>query len=85
MNTGFYSLYQLYTTRETERQKEHCGVFPWGRTKILRLVRQKEFPAPVKVGRGNVWKKGVIHRYEELIGAGVALAEAAVRAEAAMG
>lgn len=63
-DTGFYSLRQLYSTGETERQKAHIGIFPWGRTKILTMVKAGTFPKPVKTdGKILTWRKEDIHRY----------------------
>lgn len=79
---GFYSLYQLYSTRETARQKAHNGIFQWGKTKLLALVGAGEFPAPLKIGKYLVWQKGVIHQYARLMGQGVPLATAVIQAQA---
>ena len=72
---GFYSLAQLCTYQETEKQKPRVGIFPWGRTRILGMVSRGEFPAPVKrIGRFNLWPKKVIHEYIKEIEKGECLA-----------
>lgn len=68
-DTGFYSLAQLCSRSETERQKGRVGVFPWSRTKILAMIERGEFPQPVRgLGRANLWPKATIREYAERIG-----------------
>ncbi len=83
MDVGFYSLQQLASQAETEKQKGRAGVFPLSEMTIRRMWTRGEFPKPVKYMNRNVWGKEVINSYANLIKQGVALAEAAVRAEAA--
>lgn len=85
MGSGFYCIRQLASQRETERQKARIGMFPWCAMTLRRMWARGEFPKPIVWMSRNVWKRGVIDEYARLIGAGVALAEAAVRAEATVG
>ena len=65
-DVGFYKLSQLYSRRETERQKPYDGIFPWGKAKIQRMVRRGEFPKPIKgYGRADLWDKAEIHAFIE--------------------
>lgn len=64
---GYYDLRQLSSAKETSRQKERVGVFPWSKSKIRRLVKRLEFPQPVRFGKAaNTelwWRKTDIHQY----------------------
>lgn len=81
-NLGYYGIYHLASARETDRRKAHVGIFHWGKTKIMALVKRGEFPAPMKnLGQANVWAKEVIHRYVEFIKQGKTLSEAAAAAQ----
>ena len=77
---GFYSLYELYTTRETEHQKPHKGIFPWSQMTIRRMWGKGEFPQPVKLLKRNVWRVDVIDKFVELIAAGMEPADATIQA-----
>lgn len=67
---GFYDLYQISSTRETKRTKEHVGIFPHHPNTIMNWVRSGEFPRPVKgMGGRNMWLKTDIHRYIQDIAA----------------
>ena len=81
---GFYSFHQLYSTGETEIQKEYNGKFPWSMSTVRRLWARGEFPKPIKLLGRNAWRCDVIDRFAELIAKGVALADAVVQAEAAV-
>jgi len=64
--TGFYSLSQLASCRETAKQRARVGVFPLCKKQILRLVDAGKFPAPVGRMSGQlVWRKDDIHEYTE--------------------
>lgn len=63
-STAFYDLYQLSSCRETLRQKEHRGVFPWSARKIRYMVEAGEFPAPIKnCGKTNWWRASDIDAF----------------------
>lgn len=66
---GYYDLRQLSSAEETSRQKKRVGVFPWSKAKIRRLVKNLEFPQPVRFGRAAnaelLWRKQDIHQYIE--------------------
>lgn len=62
--TGFYSLSQLASCRETEKRRARVGVFPIGKKQILRLVEGGGFPAPAgRVNNQLIWRKEDIHEY----------------------
>lgn len=64
--TGFYSLSQLASCRETAKQRARVVVFPLCKKQILRLVDAGKFPAPVGRMSGQlVWRKDDIHEYTE--------------------
>ena len=67
---GYYDLYQLGTVRETERKKGHRGLFPWHPETIKRRVKNGTFPAPMKLGRKNVWKEEDIDAFKRVLEAG---------------
>lgn len=68
---GFYSLSQLASCRETQRQRGRIGVLPLGKKQILRLVNAGKFPAPVGRMSGQlIWRKEDIHEYTETLAAG---------------
>ncbi len=81
---GFYSLQQLSSRNETARQKARVGVFPWCEMTIRRMWARGEFPKPIVWMKRNMWRRGVIDAYSRLIAQGVAAAEAAIQAEAAV-
>ena len=65
---GFYSLSQLASCRETQRQRGRVGILPLGKKQILRLVDAGEFPAPVGRMSGQlIWRKEDIHEYTEML------------------
>ena len=67
---GYYDLYQLGTVRETERKKGHRGLFPWHPETIKKKVANGTFPAPMKLGRKNVWKEEDIDAFIRALEAG---------------
>ena len=64
---GYYDLYQLGTVRETERRKGHRGLFPWHPETIKTKVKNGTFPAPMKLGRKNVWKEEDIDAFKRTL------------------
>ena len=63
-NTGFYSLSQLCSQGETDKQKAYVGIFPWSRMTIRRMIKKGEFPKPIEgVGRYLLWPKETIHEF----------------------
>ena len=67
--TGFYSLSQLASCRETEKRRARVGVFPIGKKQILRLVDAGKFPAPVGRMSGQlIWRKNDILNFSEKFG-----------------
>lgn len=85
MAQGYYCLADLYSQGATRRQKEKHGLLPWSDRTIQRMWAAGKFPRPFKLLGRNTWKAEVIDEYRRLFEKGVALAEAAVQAEAAMG
>ena len=76
---GYYDLYQLGTVRETERTKGHRGLFPWHPETIKTKVKNGTFPAPLKLGRKNVWKEEVIREFMAALEGNVPPAQALAR------
>ena len=67
--TGFYSLSQLASCRETEKRRARVGVFPIGKKQILLLVDAGKFPAPVGRMSGQlIWRKNDILNFSEKFG-----------------
>lgn len=65
---GFYSMRQLASFEETDKQKGQIGIFPWSRSTIRRMIKRGKFPLPIKgLGQAMVWPKDVIHAYIEKI------------------
>lgn len=63
-SVGYYDLYQISSTRETARTKEHRGILPYHPNTISGWVKKGEFPKPIKgLGNRNLWPKEVIHRF----------------------
>lgn len=70
-NTGFYSLSQLASCRETDKQRARVGVFPLSKKQILRLVDAGNFPAPVgRLGGQAIWRKVDIRAFAETLEGG---------------
>ena len=68
-DTGFYSLSQLASCRETANQRARVGVFPLSKKQILRLVDAGNFPAPVgRIGGQASWRKADIRAFAETLG-----------------
>lgn len=67
--TGFYSLSQLASCRETEKQRGHIGILPLSKKQIGRLVDAGKFPAPVgRIGGQLIWRKADIHAFTKTLG-----------------
>ena len=67
-DTGFYSLSQLASCRETEKQRARVGVFPLSKKQILRLVDAGNFPAPVgRIGGQSIWRKVDIRAFAKTL------------------
>ena len=63
-SVGYYDLYQISSTRETARTKEHRGILPYHPNTIMNWVREGKFPRPVRgMGSRNMWLKTDIHQY----------------------
>lgn len=61
---GYYNLFQLTSQRDTEKRKEHMGIFPWSRMTLLRMVKDGKFPAPaIKIAGQNMWRKNDVHEF----------------------
>ena len=66
---GFYSLSQLASCRETQRQRGHVGILPLSKKQIGRLVDAGKFPAPAgRLCGQRVWRKTDIHAFAERLG-----------------
>lgn len=71
-NTGFYSLSQLASCRETDKQRARVGVLPLSKKQIGRLVNAGKFPAPAGRLCGQlIWRKADIRAYEEKLIGGI--------------
>lgn len=63
---GYYDLYQISSTRETKRTKEHKGILPFHPNTIMNWVRLGAFPQPIKgLGGRNLWGKSIIHQFAD--------------------
>lgn len=75
--TGYLDLYALGTVRETASVKEHLGLFPWHPKTIMARVKNGTFPAPIKLGRKNVWREEDIDAFKRVLEAGASPVPAA--------
>ncbi len=61
---GYYTLSQLCSTGPNSRDGERIGLFPFGKTKIIKMIKAGEFPKATRYsGHKWLWDKDVIHEY----------------------
>lgn len=64
--TGFYSLTQLSSRRETGSRQGRTGVFSWSKSMIRKLLKKGDFPEPSLHMYGQMmWRKDVIAAFQE--------------------